>query len=114
MKALPLFLLLSLPLSLAAEDVRIPVGQQGAGRQIATPSHGMTQAAVIARFGQPLETHAPVGNPPIIIWHYAEFTVYFEGNKVIHAVVNPPAPTSEQAEPAEPAPQTGNGDGSHG
>ena len=50
------------------------------------PSRGMTQQRVQAKYGQPQSTRAPVGDPPISRWEYADFIVYFEHDKVIHAV----------------------------
>lgn len=50
------------------------------------PSRGMTQARVEAAFGAPQKTHAAVGDPPISRWDYAEFVVFFEHDRVIHAV----------------------------
>ena len=35
----------------------------------------------------PQDIKGPVGEPPISQWHYQDFVVYFEGNRVIHAVV---------------------------
>jgi hypothetical protein len=48
----------------------------------------MTMETVQNRFGQALETYAAVGEPPITKWVYKDFTVYFESEFVIHAVVN--------------------------
>jgi hypothetical protein len=28
----------------------------------------------------------PVGDPPITVWYYPAFNVYFEYNKVLHSV----------------------------
>jgi hypothetical protein len=53
------------------------------------PVRGSTQAAVEARFGAPAERHATVGKPPITRWDYPGFAVFFEGNRVIHAVALP-------------------------
>ncbi len=50
------------------------------------PTRGMTQARVESRFGAPVSVKAPVGDPPITRWEYPEFIVYFEYDKVIHAV----------------------------
>jgi hypothetical protein len=50
------------------------------------PARGSTQAAVEAHFGAPTERHATVGQPPITRWDYPGFSVFFEGNRVIHAV----------------------------
>ena len=50
------------------------------------PTRGMSQERVIERFGEPQQKHGPVGDPPIIRWDYADFSVYFEGNLVLHSV----------------------------
>ncbi len=50
------------------------------------PTRGMTQAAVESRYGAPASVKAPVGDPPITRWEYSDFVVYFEYDKVIHAV----------------------------
>jgi hypothetical protein len=51
------------------------------------PSRGMTQASVESKYGSPTSVNAPVGDPPISSWEYADFVVFFEHDKVIHAVV---------------------------
>ena len=50
------------------------------------PTRGMTQDAVEASFGAPPDTREPVGDPPITRWEYADFVVFFEYDRVIHAV----------------------------
>jgi len=50
------------------------------------PKAGMTMPAVESTYGAPAERHPTVGNPPITRWDYAGFSVYFEGERVIHAV----------------------------
>ena len=50
------------------------------------PTRGMTQASVEAKYGSPTAVKAPVGDPPITRWEYANFVVFFEYDKVIHAV----------------------------
>ncbi len=57
--------------------------------EVARPSGGMTMKAVEARFGAPQERHPAVGKPPITRWDYPAFAVYFENERVIHAVVVP-------------------------
>src|SRR5450755_4226011 len=56
---------------------------------IARPHRGMTMHAVEAKFGAPQERHGAVGEPPISRWDYPGFTVFFEKDRVIHAVVDP-------------------------
>jgi len=51
------------------------------------PSRGMTQSSVESKYGSPASIQAPVGEPPITRWEYADFVVFFEYDKVIHAVL---------------------------
>ena len=51
------------------------------------PTRGMTQARVESKFGSPVEKGAAVGEPPISRWEYPDFVVFFEYDRVIHAVV---------------------------
>lgn len=51
------------------------------------PSRGMTQSSVKSKYGSPASVNAPVGDPPISRWEYANFVVFFEYDRVIHAVV---------------------------
>ena len=50
------------------------------------PSRGMTQARVESKYGSPVSTEAAVGEPPITRWEYSGFVVFFEYDRVIHAV----------------------------
>ena len=73
-------------------EIEIPVGAQGGARAALTrPPRGMREAAVLAQFGEPLSMTPAVGTPPISRWHYADFTVYFEHETVVHSVVRPTA-----------------------
>ncbi len=51
------------------------------------PKRGSSMAEVEAHFGKPVERHPTVGKPPITRWDYSGFAVFFEGDRVIHAVV---------------------------
>lgn len=53
----------------------------------ARPTRGMTQARVESKYGSPVSVRAPVGDPPITRWEYKDFVVFFEYDRVIHAVV---------------------------
>ncbi len=66
----------------------ISVGDSVAIRESAVqrPGRGQTMQAVESRFGQPASRHAAVGQPPITRWDYADFSVFFENDRVIHAV----------------------------
>jgi hypothetical protein len=55
------------------------------------PRPGMTMTSVESTYGSPAERRAPVGgeaaqHPPITRWDYPAFSVYFEHDRVIHAV----------------------------
>lgn len=52
------------------------------------PKKGMSKAQVRRKYGEPIQTYPAVGQPPITRWKFAEFTVYFEHNHVVHAVSN--------------------------
>jgi hypothetical protein len=60
--------------------------QSSTFNQAGKPTRGMTQANVQANFGSPQNTRQPIGDPPITRWEYADFVVFFEYDKVIHAV----------------------------
>jgi hypothetical protein len=53
---------------------------------VAAPARGQTMAQVERQFGAPTERFAPVGQPPITRWVYADKIVYFEYDHVVHAV----------------------------
>lgn len=55
------------------------------------PARGSTMSQVEARFGAPTTRHAAVGDPPITRWDYPQFSVFFEYDKVLHAVIVRPA-----------------------
>jgi hypothetical protein len=52
------------------------------------PSRGQSMASVEARFGEPSSRVSAIGDPPISRWEYPGFTVFFEYEHVIHAVVD--------------------------
>jgi hypothetical protein len=54
------------------------------------PSRGMTMQRVEEQFGAPAERHAAVGTPAITRWDYQNFSVFFENDRVIDAVVTSP------------------------
>lgn len=76
-----------------AQELTISVGQQG--QEIKRPTNGMHMDQVHAKFGEPKDIFDPVGEPPISKWIYPDFTVYYENERVIHAVINP----SEEVKP---------------
>lgn len=70
-----------------AESVSVPLGQQSKVWNVQVPSSGLSKAQVEARYGAPVKTMGPIGEPPIYVWDYEQFTVYFESDAVIHSVV---------------------------
>jgi len=67
------------------------------------PARGSSMNQVVVEFGEPTLKKQAVGEPPISVWKYKKFTVYFEKTWVINSVVNKitpqengPKPTSRQ------------------
>jgi hypothetical protein len=77
----------SLP-SVTAETIGISY-QGEASKNVDRPLVGQTMQAVESRFGSPIAVRGPVGTPPITLWDYPGYTVYFEYNHVIHTVFKP-------------------------
>ncbi|MGH8288634.1 MAG: hypothetical protein ACREV7_06345 [Steroidobacteraceae bacterium] len=55
---------------------------------VAHPARGTTMHQVEAKFGAPQRRYPAVGKPPITRWDYPSFSVFFEYNRVVHAVVH--------------------------
>jgi hypothetical protein len=56
------------------------------GSQTNRPRAGMSMNAVESTYGAPADRRSAVGQPPITRWDYSGFSVYFEHDRVIHAV----------------------------
>jgi hypothetical protein len=79
------------------------------------PRHGASMDDVRKQFGAPASDLGAIGKPAITRWVYENFTVYFEGHRVIQsvatqslsgaAVVAPPVPVVATPPPAAPAPR---------
>lgn len=52
----------------------------------ALPRAGMSMQHVESTFGAPAEKLLSRGKPPITVWRYALFNVYFENQQVVHSV----------------------------
>jgi hypothetical protein len=89
--AVELTVVLAVVLASSAQAETIATGDQVMVREsdIARPHRGMTMHAVEAKFGAPAARHEAVGEPPISRWDYHGYTVFFEKDRVIHAVVDP-------------------------
>ncbi len=74
-----------LTLSAQADRLSIPVGQQ-VGSGLGLPERGTSSNDVLRQRGEPVRRHPAVGQPPISRWEYGNYSVYFEGDRVIHSV----------------------------
>lgn len=82
-------LLVGLSVSLHAEEIVLPGPKADTSEYtVELPGRGMTMELVQKRFGEALSKEPAVGTPPISKWSYQNFSVYFESEYVIHAVVN--------------------------
>ncbi|HUN27462.1 MAG TPA: hypothetical protein VMU67_14240 [Steroidobacteraceae bacterium] len=61
------------------------------------PMRGARMSEVEKQFGEPATRHPTVGKPPITRWDYPDFSVFFERDRVIDAVVPGKAPASAAA-----------------
>ena len=68
-----------------AETLSTATGDPAAAA--ARPDRGSSMATVQSRYGEPTNRHATVGDPPITRWDYPQFAVYFEPDRVLHAVL---------------------------
>ena len=72
-----------------AETIAVDNGIAVKQSDVPTPTRGMTMDEVAGKFGAPATKVPAVGQPPISRWDYPGFTVFFEKDRVIHAVVDP-------------------------
>ncbi|MDH5821476.1 hypothetical protein QFW77_00505 [Luteimonas sp. RD2P54] len=101
--ALPLLALLAVA-GAASADVLL-VDRAQAQPEGALPARGMRMADVEARFGAPTQKLDPRGGqkrqwPTINRWVYPAFTVYFERDRVVDAVLNRAASNEVGPKPA--------------
>jgi len=75
-----------MPVTLSADVLLIEEVRQ-AGR-MDVPQNGMTTSDVRARFGDPVEVHSTIGDPPITRWEYERWSVYFEYKVVLFTVLH--------------------------
>ncbi|ULQ47046.1 hypothetical protein JN531_001885 [Flagellatimonas centrodinii] len=82
----------------AAEVLTLPDDSTVAAIRSQLPARGSSMRSVEARLGMPMQKHAPVGGghpkrPPITRWDYPGYSVFFENDHVIDAVIKgAPAP----------------------
>ena len=80
-----LFILMLFSLS-AQADVLL-IDRVAAKSGVDVPQKSTTMNQVRADYGDPIAESAPVGDPPITRWEYADFVVYFEHQHVITTVL---------------------------
>lgn len=92
--------LLTLPFAAAAEILEMPdsavPASMSSAPAVTLPAKGMLTTEVRKQFGEPTTKHAAVGGgsrqqPPITRWDYPGYSVFFENNHVVDAVI-PGAP----------------------
>jgi hypothetical protein len=78
-----------LPAGALADIIKLP-GQAAAVVALDNaPEYGMRMAQVEQRYGAPQTRGPAVGQPPITRWEYQHYTVYVEGDRVVHSVARP-------------------------
>ena len=87
----------------SADTLLVDRAQQKA--HVALPERGLSSAQVQARFGAPSQRLEPRGGqkrqwPTIHRWVYPQFTVYFERDRVIDAVLNQATASETGPKPA--------------
>ena len=70
----------------SAETIVVDDQVQMRDSQSEKPKRGVTMTQVEAKFGAPVTKHDAIGAPPITRWDYPGFSVFFEHDRVIHAV----------------------------
>lgn len=73
----------------AAADVLLVDSIQSAPN-IQTPRNGLSMSQVRQQFGSPASEVPAVGDPPISRWEYDGFSVFFEHDLALHAVIHHP------------------------
>jgi len=70
----------------AATSLSLSLHASANNNTSALPTTGLKMQQVVAQFGQPAEKMPSMGKPPITVWRYADFNVYFEHQTVLHSV----------------------------
>lgn len=89
MHKLRIFTIIAMAVGLmaGANAETVQISSISSGEDGSRPMRGTTQAQVESKYGSPVSRKAAVGEPPISSWEYQDFTVYFEYDRVIHAVL---------------------------
>ena len=73
--------------SALADVIKMPSESPQVLTSDSAPARGMTKNQVEANFGAPHSIIGPIGDPAIYRWDYAQYSVFFEHNYVLHSVV---------------------------
>ena len=89
----------------AAQADRLLIERSRAAEAANLPARGQSMAQVEAKYGAPSQKLEPRGGqsaawPVIHRWVYPQFTVYFENDRVVNAVLNRAAPNETGPAPA--------------
>jgi len=74
-------------ISIARADVLL-IEEVRQSERMDLPVNGVGKDEVRARFGDPVQEHAAVGDPPISRWTYDNWSVYFEYDLVLFTVLH--------------------------
>jgi hypothetical protein len=86
-----IFVLSLLPLTAVSDVLLIDAITQetpNSADGLLRPTRSMSMATVKARFGEPVQEHPWIGDPPISRWDYEGYSVYFENDLVLTTVVH--------------------------
>lgn len=102
-----LTLMLSSGFAAQADVITLPEGSSTA--TVSKPAKGISMHAVEQQFGAPTKKYAAVGGgsvrqPPITRWDYPGFSVFFEHDHVVDAVVPGQPPALQRTEELQPPP----------
>lgn len=105
--ALALILPAGFGLAVQADVITLPEGD--ATTPVSKPAKGITMKAVEQQFGAPSKKYPAVGGgsarqPPITRWDYAGFSVFFEHDHVVDAVVPGQPPALQRTEELQSPP----------
>lgn len=79
----------ALPAIVLADIIKLPGNDAEVVQLNDGPRRGMGKDQVQQRYGEPGSRVPAVGEPPISRWDYTDYSVYFEGEHVLHAVARP-------------------------
>lgn len=82
--------MLALAFQVATADVLI-IDEVRQAKRMELPKNGQSKADIETKFGTPAEKQSAVGDPPISSWKYDTYSVYFEYDLVLYAVLHPGA-----------------------